>query len=303
MNEKYFQIVVLAKQVPDTHNVGKDAMKEDGTINRAALPAIFNPDDLKALEMALACKDALKNIMPVKVTIITMGPSRAADIIRESMFRGADNGIVVSDKRFAGSDTLATSYALSAAVKKLGKVDLVFSGRQAIDGDTAQVGPQVAEKLEIPQITYAEELVSMTENEIVIKRRLDRGVETVKTSFPVLVTVHGNANDCRPRHAARLLTYKKACSVSECQQKTDNGQQTLSTDVEALWAKYPFLKIEEWNADDINPDFARLGMSGSPTKVKSIENVVLTSKENKIINNSESEINELMKELVTAHII
>ena len=303
MNEKYFQIVVLAKQVPDTHNVGKDAMKEDGTINRAALPAIFNPDDLKALEMALACKDALKNIMPVKVTIITMGPSRAADIIRESMFRGADNGIVVSDKRFAGSDTLATSYALSAAVKKLGKVDLVFSGRQAIDGDTAQVGPQVAEKLEIPQITYAEELVSMTENEIVIKRRLDRGVETVKTSFPVLVTVHGNANDCRPRHAARLLTYKKACSVSECQQTTDNGQQTLSTDVEALWAKYPFLKIEEWNADDINPDFARLGMSGSPTKVKSIENVVLTSKENKIINNSESEINELMKELVTAHII
>jgi electron transfer flavoprotein beta subunit len=283
MSNKYFQIVVLAKQVPDTHNVGKDAMKEDGTINRAALPAIFNPDDLKALEMALACKDALKDIMPVKVTIITMGPPRAAEIVRESMFRGADNGIVISDKRFAGSDTLATSYALSAAVKKLGKVDIVFSGRQAIDGDTAQVGPQVAEKLELAQITYAEGLVSMTENEIVIKRRLDRGVETVKTSFPVLITVHGNANECRPRHAKRVIMYKNAYSISE-------GQK-------------PMVTIEEWNADDINPDFSRLGMSGSPTKVKSIENVVLTSKENKIINNSESEINELMKELVTAHII
>ena len=298
MNNKDFQIVVLAKQVPDTHNVGKDAMKEDGTINRAALPAIFNPDDLKALEMALACKDALKDIMSVKVTIITMGPSRAAEIIRESMFRGADNGFVVSDKRFAGSDTLATSYALSTAVKKLGKVDIVFSGRQAIDGDTAQVGPQVAEKLEIPQITYAEELMSMTENEIVIKRRLDRGVETVKSSFPVLITVHGNANDCRPRHAKLLMTNKKACSVSEVKER----QQSLS-DMEALWANKPYLKIEEWSADDINPDFERLGLSGSPTKVKSIENVVLTSKENKKINNSESEINELMKELISAHII
>ncbi len=297
MSNKYFQIVVLAKQVPDTHNVGKDAMKEDGTINRAALPAIYNPDDLKALEMALACKDALKDVMPVKVTIVTMGPPRAAEIVRESMFRGADNGIVISDKRFAGSDTLATSYALSAAVKKLGKVDIVFSGRQAIDGDTAQVGPQVAEKLELAQITYAEELVSMTENEIVIKRRLDRGVETVKTSFPVLITVHGNANECRPRHAKRVIMYKNASSISERQQTTDNGQQSMVN------SQKPMVTIEEWNADDINPDFSRLGMSGSPTKVKSIENVVLTSKENKTINNSESEINELMKELVTAHII
>ena len=297
MSNKYFQIVVLAKQVPDTHNVGKDAMKEDGTINRAALPAIYNPDDLKALEMALACKDALKDVMPVKVTIVTMGPPRAAEIVRESMFRGADNGIVISDKRFAGSDTLATSYALSAAVKKLGKVDIVFSGRQAIDGDTAQVGPQVAEKLELAQITYAEELVSMTENEIVIKRRLDRGVETVKTSFPVLITVHGNANECRPRHAKRVIMYKNASSISERQQSTDNGQQSMVN------SQKPMVTIEEWNADDINPDFSRLGMNGSPTKVKSIENVVLTSKENKIINNSESEINELMKELVTAHII
>ncbi|MBE6346362.1 MAG: electron transfer flavoprotein subunit beta/FixA family protein [Bacteroidales bacterium] len=275
MNNKDFRIVVLAKQVPDTHNVGKDAMKEDGTINRAALPAIFNPDDLKALEMALACKDAISCVstdVSVKVTIVTMGPSRAAEIIRESMFRGADDGIVISDKRFAGSDTLATSYALSMAVKKLGKIDLVFAGHQAIDGDTAQVGPQVAEKLEMPQLTYAEELISLNKEEIVIKRRLERGVEIVKAQLPTLVTVHSNAYDCRPRRAERVIMYKKA-------------------------------QIEEWTADDINPDFERLGMNGSPTKVKSIENVVLTSKENKIINNNESEINELMKELITTHII
>ena len=295
MNNKNFQIVVLAKQVPDTHNVGKDAMKEDGTINRAALPAIFNPDDLKALEMALACKDALKDKISVEVTIVTMGPTRSAEIIRESMFRGADKGIVISDKRFAGSDTLATSYALSAAVKKLGDVDIVFAGRQAIDGDTAQVGPQLAEKLELAQITYAEELVEMTEKEIVIKRRLERGIETVKAKLPVLVTVHGNAKECRPRKADLVIINKKACSPTEAKEK--------GIDAEALWNKKPFLQIQEWNADDINPDYARLGLSGSPTKVKSIENVVLTSKENKIISNSESEINELMKELISAHII
>lgn len=295
MNNKKFQIVVLAKQVPDTHNVGKDAMKEDGTINRAALPAIFNPDDLKALEMALACKDALKDKISVEVTIVTMGPTRSAEIIRESMFRGADKGIVISDKRFAGSDTLATSYALSAAVKKLGDVDIVFAGRQAIDGDTAQVGPQLAEKLELAQITYAEELVEMTEKEIVIKRRLERGIETVKAALPVLVTVHGNAKECRPRKADLVIINKKACSPTEAKEK--------GIDAEALWNKKPFLQIQEWNADDINPDYSRLGLSGSPTKVKSIENVVLTSKENKIISNSESEINELMKELISAHII
>ena len=311
MNNKTFQIVVLAKQVPDTHNVGKDAMKEDGTINRAALPAIYNPDDLKALEMALACKDALKNIMSVKVTIVTMGPSRAADVIRESIFRGADNGIVISDKRFAGSDTLATSYALSLAVKKLGKVDIVFSGRQAIDGDTAQVGPQVAEKLNIPQVTYAEELVALTESDITIKRRLERGVEIVKAQLPLLVTVHGNATDCRPRRAERVIVYKKACSASEVKERLQVNKSTSQQvdevqsfeDIETLWEKKPYLKIEEWTADDVNPELERLGLSGSPTKVKSIENVVLTSKENKIINNNESEINELMKELISTHII
>ena len=148
---KGLKIVVLAKQVPDTRNVGKDPMKADGTVNRAALPAIFNPEDLNALEQALRLKDKIEG---TTVHILTMGPGRAAEIIREAMFRGADGGFLLSDRAFAGSDTLATSYALACALQNL-KTDLLICGRQAIDGDTAQVGPQVAEKLGIPQVTYA----------------------------------------------------------------------------------------------------------------------------------------------------
>ena len=144
------RIIVLAKQVPDTRNVGKDAMKEDGTINRGALPAIFNPEDLNALEQALRIKDKFPG---TTITMLTMGPGRAAEIIREGMFRGADNGYLLTDRSFAGADTLATSYALSMAIRKIGDFDLIIGGRQAIDGDTAQVGPQVAEKLGLPQVT------------------------------------------------------------------------------------------------------------------------------------------------------
>ena len=140
---KGLKIVVLAKQVPDTRNVGKDAMKADGTVNRAALPAIFNPEDLNALEQALRIKDKIEG---TTVHILTMGPGRAAEIIREAMYRGADGGYLLSDRAFAGSDTLATSYALACALRNL-QTDLLICGRQAIDGDTAQVGPQVAEKL------------------------------------------------------------------------------------------------------------------------------------------------------------
>ena len=174
-----FKIVVLAKQVPDTHNVGADAMNADGTVNRAALPTVFNPEDLKALEMALRVKDRMQD---ATVTVVTMGPPRAAEIIKDARSRGADDGFVLSDMRFAGADTLATSYALSQAIKQLGKVDLIFGGRQAIDGDTAQVGPQVAEKLEIPQITYAEELIDVNTTSITIRRRLERGTDEVQAS-------------------------------------------------------------------------------------------------------------------------
>ena len=177
---KGLKIVVLAKQVPDTRNVGKDAMKSDGTVNRAALPAIFNPEDLNALEQALRLKDKYEGST---VEIITMGPGRAADIIREGLFRGTDGGYLLSDRAFAGSDTLATSYAISCAIKKL-DFDVIICGRQAIDGDTAQVGPQVAEKLGIPQITYAEEIDNVEQKTITVKRRLERGVELVKGPLP-----------------------------------------------------------------------------------------------------------------------
>ena len=141
MQQQNLKILVLAKQVPDTRNVGKDAMTPEGTVNRAALPAIFNPEDLNALEAALRLKD---RVAGSTVHILTMGPQRAADIIRDAMFRGADGGYLLSGREFAGSDTLATSYALSCALKKIAP-DVIFAGRQAIDGDTAQVGPQAAE--------------------------------------------------------------------------------------------------------------------------------------------------------------
>ena len=205
-------IIVLAKQVPDTRNVGKDAMKEDGTINRAALPAIFNPEDLNALEQALRLKDANPGST---VTILTMGLPRAAEVIREAIYRGADSGIVLTDRALGGADTLATSYSLAQAVKKIGNYDIILGGRQAIDGDTAQVGPQIAEKLGLPQVTYAEEIIEAGNGSIVIRRRLEHGVETVKAPLPCVVTVNGSAAECRPRNARRVMKYKYAASTSE----------------------------------------------------------------------------------------
>ncbi len=287
-----FRIVVLAKQVPDTRNVGKDAMKADGTVNRGALPAIFNPEDLNALEMALKVKDKIKD---AEVVILTMGPTRAADIIRESLYRGADKGYLITDRKFAGSDTLATSYAISLAVKKLAPYHMVFAGRQAIDGDTAQVGPQVAEKLDIPQITYAEDLVDVNHESVEILRRLERGVETVKAKFPVAVTVHSSAEACRPREAKRMMTYKHARTVTELQNEVK--------DYTELFEDRPYLVIDEWTVDHLDADVERLGLSGSPTKVKKIQNIVFTQKEAKIIDSGEEAINGLMKELIDSHVI
>ena len=264
-----FKIVVLAKQVPDTHNVGADAMNADGTVNRAALPTVFNPEDLKALEMALRVKDRMQD---ATVTVVTMGPPRAAEIIKDARSRGADDGFVLSDMRFAGADTLATSYALSQAIKQLGKVDLIFGGRQAIDGDTAQVGPQVAEKLGIPQITYAEELIDVNTTSITIRRRLERGTECVKATLPVLVTVTSAANDCRFPNAHRLLRQAKD-------------------------------ETRLINADNIDADMERLGLKGSPTKVKKIENVVLAHKESVVLQPTEEALNELSATLIKEHIL
>lgn len=206
------KIVVLAKQVPDTRNVGKDAMKADGTINRAVLPAIFNPEDLNALEQALRIKDAHPGST---VTVLTMGPGRAADIIREGLFRGADGGYLLTDRAFAGADTLATSYALSMAIRKIKDFDLIIGGRQAIDGDTAQVGPQVAEKLGITQVTYAEEIQKVENGRATVKRRIDGGVEVVEAPLPLVVTVNGSAAPCRPRNARLVQKYKHAKTITE----------------------------------------------------------------------------------------
>ncbi len=284
-------IIVLAKQVPDTRNVGKDAMKADGTINRAALPAIFNPEDLNALEQALRLKESNPGS---KVTILTMGPARAAEIIREGMFRGADGGIVLSDRAFAGSDTLATSYALSAAVRKIGDYDIIIGGRQAIDGDTAQVGPQIAEKLGIPQITYAEEILSADNGEIVVKRRIESGVETVKAKLPLVVTVNGSAADCRPRNAKSVQKYKYAAVPSEV--AADEAKK-------AFIEKRPYLNIGEWSAATVDADLQQCGLAGSPTKVKQIENVVFTAKEARRIENNDEELEALVKDLIANHTI
>ncbi|MEA3504342.1 MAG: electron transfer flavoprotein subunit beta/FixA family protein [Bacteroidota bacterium] len=287
-----FRIVVLAKQVPDTRNVGKDAMKEDGTVNRGALPAIFNPEDLNALEMALEVKDRIGD---AEVIILTMGPPRAADIIRESIYRGADKGYLITDRKFAGSDTLATSYAISQAVKKLEPYHMVFAGRQAIDGDTAQVGPQVAEKLNIPQITYAETVNKVDTESIEITRRLENGIEKVSAKFPVAVTVHSSAAACRNRNAKRIMKYKYAKTSSELAESNGNYAE--------LFEKRPYLHIAEWNVNDIEADTTRLGLSGSPTKVKKIEAVVFTQKESLVLDNSDESIDGLMKDLISSHVI
>ena len=286
------KIVVLAKQVPDTRNVGKDAMKADGTINRAALPAIFNPEDLNALEQALRLKDAHPGST---VTILTMGPGRAADIIREGLFRGADNGYLLTDRAFAGADTLATSYALATAIKKIKDFDLIIGGRQAIDGDTAQVGPQVAEKIGITQVTYAEEIQKVENGRITVKRRIDGGVEVVEAPLPIVVTVNGSAAVCRPRNARLVQKYKHAKTVTEKQQG--------NLDYTDLYDKRDFLNLTEWSVADVNGDLNQCGLAGSPTKVKTVENIVFQAKESKTITGSDAEVEALVVELLANHTI
>jgi electron transfer flavoprotein beta subunit len=285
-------ILVLAKQVPDTRNVGKDAMTAEGTVNRAALPAIFNPEDLNALEQALRLKDQNPG---TSVTVLTMGPFRAAEIIRESLYRGADGGYVLSDRAFAGSDTLATSYALSCAIRKLKDIDLIICGRQAIDGDTAQVGSQVAEKLGMNQITYAEEIQSVKKNIIRVKRRVEKGVEILEGPLPILVTVNSTAAPCRPRNAKLLMKYKYA--------RIPNELQASNEDYTTLCNSRDFLQIGEWSVNDIVCDPSELGLSGSPTKVKKIENVVFQAKESKTLTASDNDIESLIQELISNHTI
>ncbi|HRZ77907.1 MAG TPA: electron transfer flavoprotein subunit beta/FixA family protein, partial [Bacteroidales bacterium] len=282
-----FRIILLAKQVPDTRNVGKDAMKADGTVNRGALPAVFNPEDLHALELALRIKDKVPG---TEIVVLTMGPMRAAEVIREAIYRGADRGYLITDRKFAGSDTLATSYVLSQAIRKLEPYHLVIAGRQAIDGDTAQVGPQVAEKLSLPQVTYAEEILEVAPDHLVIKRRLERGVETVRCRLPLTITVHSSAPHCRARIAKRVMTYKHARTLSELQEETK--------DYTELYNARPYLLIEEWGVEDIQADTEKIGLTGSPTKVKKVDNVVFAQKDSTVISDSDQDIEQLMVQLI-----
>ncbi len=285
------KIVVLAKQVPDTRNVGKDAMTPEGTVNRAALPAIFNPEDLNALEQALRIKEQNPG---TTVGLLTMGPPRAGEIIREGLYRGADTGWLLTDRLFAGADTLATSYALATAIKKIGDVDLVIGGRQAIDGDTAQVGPQVAQKLGLNQVTYAEEILKVENGKATIRRMIDGGVEVVEAPLPLVVTVNGSAAECRPANAKLVMKYKYAACPLEV---ADDDKR------KALRAERPYLNLTQWSVADVDGDPGQCGMSGSPTKVKEVQSIAFQAKESKTLTGADADIEGLIVELLNDKII
>ena len=290
------KIVVLAKQVPDTRNVGKDAMTAEGTVNRAALPAIFNPEDLNALEQALRLKEQHPGST---VGILTMGPPRAGEIIRQGLYRGADTGWLLTDRLFAGADTLATSYALATAIKKIGDVDIVIGGRQAIDGDTAQVGPQVAQKLGLNQVTYAEEVCSVEGGIATIKRVIDGGVETVQAPLPVVITVNGSAAPCRPQNAKLVMKYKRATCPMERPVADDSTVDAYAY----LYEERPYLTLNQWSVADVDGDVNQCGLAGSPTKVKAIKNIVFQAKESKTLTASDADIEGMIKELLEEKII
>jgi electron transfer flavoprotein beta subunit len=294
-----YNCVVLVKQVPDTANITGQAMKEDGTVNRAALPAIFNPDDLNALEMALSVKDEYGG----QVTVLTMGPLRASEVLRESLYRGADRVILLSDRKFAGSDTLATSYALKCAVEKIGNYDLVFCGRQAIDGDTAQVGPQVAEKLNLPQITYAETIQSLENKVIIVERVFPRGREVVRCTLPCLLTVVGTANRPRPPKADRLFSFKLAAIPQEYSKLLEKWPEFETKEALDQYLDERGLKITVWDGSDIQIDYNRVGLNASPTKVTKVESIILQSEESKDFDANREGMEALVQELVAEYTI
>lgn len=283
-----YKSIVLIKQVPDTQNITGDVMKEDGTINRAAMPAIYNPDDLNALEMALSLKDRFGGT----VTFITMGPPRSSEILRESLYRGADDVILLSDKSFAGADTLATAKTLSKAIQKVDDYDFIFCGRQAIDGDTAQVGPQVAAHLNIPHVTFVDNIEKVEDNTITLKRLIEDGFEIIQTKAPALITVMDSANEPRYPSCKLMMQYKKAVSPAELGNNT-SGQKSENKN----------LLIKTWGAQDINIPVSECGSNGSPTRVAKVESVQLLSKDIKLINADIKSIRGLISELISEHIL
>ena len=285
------KIIVLAKQVPDTRNVGSDAMTPEGTVNRSALPAIFNPEDMNALEQALRLKDQFPGST---VHVLTMGPARATEVIREGLYRGADGGYLLSDRAFAGADTLATSYALATAIRKIGIPDIVIGGRQAIDGDTAQVGPQVAQKLDLNQITYVNSIDEVRDGLITVTRHIDGGVEKVQAPLPILLTVNGDAAPCRPQNAKLVMKYKRATAPMERTEDMPYAEE---------YGKKPYLTVTQWTVADIDGDYNQCGLAGSPTKVKAVQNIAFKAKESKTLTGSDEDINGLVQELLNEKII
>jgi len=295
-----YNCVVLIKQVPDTKKITGQAMNDDGTVNRAALPAIFNPEDLNALELALDIKDKFGG----KVTVITMGLPTATDILRDSLYRGADEAILITDRKCAASDTLATSYIISCGVKKL-DYDIVLCGRQAIDGDTAQVGPQLAEKLDITQITYVEELIELNGKKITVQRNVGNGWQQVRSTLPVLLTVTDRANNPRVAAAKKMMKYKKACVIAEVQKQIKNenpeaDEETIKklTDKQCGELEKKGLLIKQWNLDFLKADLKWCGRSGSPTKVHRIQSVVLSAKGSKSVDATEDGVSQMVHELI-----
>jgi len=286
-----YRIVVCVKQVPDTENLTGQAMREDGTVNRTALPAIFNPEDLNALELALRIKDEHGG----HVTALTMGLPKAADVLRECLYRGADAAVLLTDRRLAAADTLATSYALSRAVRRIGQVDLVLCGRQAIDGDTAQIGPQLAEKLGLPQLTYVDEIHAIGNGSITVRRGLEHGYEVVRGPVPALLTVTSNAPEARPPAARRLMRYKKARAAAEL------GRRDGDPTPEELQSRG--LLIEQWSVDDIGAEEAACGAKGSPTRVKNVDSVQLVSEDRRRIEPTREALGALVRELIEEHIV
>jgi len=296
-----YDCIVCVKQVPDTANITAEAMKEDGTVNRGALPAIFNPEDLHALETALAIRDEYGGT----VTVISMGPPKAGDVLRDCLFRGADRVILLTDRRAAASDTLATSYILAQAIKTIGRYDFVFCGRQAIDGDTAQVGPQCAEKLGIPQVTYLQELVSVHDRTARIRRNIGHGWEIVEAKLPVLVTVLESANEPRPSAAKRVMRMKRARSPAEvaaevkaAQPDASEAELAAESSCRVASLQQCGLLIEQWDLDRIGADLSRCGLAGSPTKVHRVQAIVLTKEGYTQVPATEQGVRDLIHELV-----
>jgi electron transfer flavoprotein beta subunit len=299
-----YDCIVCVKQVPDTANITGQAMKEDGTVNRAALPAIFNPEDLHALEAALDLRDRFGGT----VTAITMGPVGACEVLRECLYRGADRVIIANDRRAAASDTLATSYILSQVVRAIGKYDIVFCGRQAIDGDTAQVGPQMAEKLGIPQITYFEKLVDLSAKTIRIRRNVGNGWEILEGRLPVLVTVLDTANEPRPAAAKRVMRFKRARAMGEITQQVarempgaTDAQKDSAVAKQVDQLKAAGLLIEQWDLDHVKADLKWCGLLGSPTKVHRVQSIVLTKEGFTGVEPTEPGITKMIHELIVDH--